>query len=81
MSRAFAVYTFTASSNLLGRSIGRLSPFRMWQRFVDRVLVETNVKHCFTEHDLRAKVASDAASLEKARALLQHADARTTARA
>jgi hypothetical protein len=30
--------------------------------------------------DLRAKVASDAASLEKARALLQHADARTTAR-
>jgi hypothetical protein len=52
----------------------------MWQRFMDRVLAETNVKQRFTEHDPRAKVASDAASLEKARALLQHADARTTAR-
>ena len=49
----------------------------MWQPFMDRVLVETNVKHRFTEHDLRAKVASDAASLEKVRALLQDADART----
>jgi integrase len=53
----------------------------MWQRFMDRLLTETNVKQRFSEHDLRAKVASDAASLEKARALLQHADARTTARA
>lgn len=53
----------------------------MWQRFMDRVLAETKVKERFTEHDLRAKVASDAASLDKARALLQHADARTTARA
>lgn len=52
----------------------------MWQRFVDRVLHETNVKERFTEHDLRAKVGSDAESLEKARALLQHADARTTQR-
>jgi len=34
---------------------------------MDRVLVETNVKHRFTEHDLRAKVASDAASLEHVR--------------
>ena len=57
-----------------------LSPFRMWQRFMDRVLVEANVKHRFTERDLQAKVASEAASLEKARALLQYADARTTAR-
>jgi hypothetical protein len=48
---------------------------------MDRLLTETNVKQRFSEHDLRAKVASDAASLEKARALLQHADARTTARA
>jgi len=38
------------------------------------------VKERFTEHDLRAKVGSDAASLEKARAMLQHADSRTTAR-
>jgi len=32
----------------------------------------------FTEHDLRAKCASDASSLEHARALLSHADPRTT---
>ena len=50
----------------------------MWQRFMDRVLAETKVKARFTEHDLRAKCASDAESLEHARALLSHADARTT---
>lgn len=50
----------------------------MWGHFMDRVLKETKVEKRFTEHDLRAKVASDADSLEKARALLQHADSRTT---
>ena len=50
----------------------------MWQRFMDRVLAETKVEERFTEHDLRAKCASDAKSLEHARALLSHADARTT---
>lgn len=40
----------------------------MWQRFMDRVLAETKVQERFTEHDLRAKVGSDAASLERARA-------------
>lgn len=52
----------------------------MWQRFMDRVLKETKVTDRFTEHDLRAKAASDAASLEQARALLSHADARITGR-
>ena len=47
-------------------------------RFMDRVLAETKVSDRFTEHDLRAKCASDADSLEHARALLSHADARTT---
>jgi integrase len=51
----------------------------MWQRFMDRVLAETNIKVRFTEHDLRAKCASDAESLAHAQALLPHADARTTA--
>lgn len=51
----------------------------MWQRFMDRVRTETKVTDRFTEHDLRAKCASDAATLEHARALLSHADARTTA--
>jgi hypothetical protein len=48
----------------------------MWQRFMDRVLTETKVTVRFTEHDLRAKCASDAESLEHARALLAHADSR-----
>lgn len=50
----------------------------IWQRFMARVLAETKVTQAFTEHDLRAKVGSDAESLEKARALLQHSDTRTT---
>jgi len=37
----------------------------MWQRFMDRVLAETKVTARFTEHDLRAKCASDAESLEQ----------------
>lgn len=52
----------------------------MWQRFMDRLLAETNIKERFTEHDLRAKVASDASSVEHARALLAHSDSRTTDR-
>lgn len=50
----------------------------MWGRFIDRVLAETKVSKRFTEHDLRAKAGSDAESLERARALLQHASATTT---
>lgn len=53
----------------------------MWQRFMDRVLTETKVKERFTEHDLRAKCASDAPTLERARQLLAHADSRMTERA
>lgn len=41
------------------------------------MLAETKVIERFTEHDLRSKCASDATSLEHARALLSHADART----
>jgi integrase len=50
----------------------------MWGRFIERVMAETKVTERFTEHDLRAKCASDAATLEHARALLSHADSRTT---
>lgn len=50
----------------------------IWQRCMDRLLKETKVSERFTEHDIRAKVGSDADTLEHARALLQHADARTT---
>lgn len=52
----------------------------MWQRFMERVLSDTKVTERFTEHDLRAKCASDADSLEHAQQLLAHADARLTAR-
>jgi integrase len=60
---------------------GTASTFNnMWQGFIGRVLKETKVTERFTEHDLRAKCASDAESLEKARKLLAHVDARMTAR-
>lgn len=52
----------------------------MWGRFMARVLKETKITERFTEHDLRAKCASDATSLDHARALLSHADGRTTDR-
>lgn len=52
----------------------------MWQRFMDRVLAETTMTERFTEHDLRAKCASDAETLEHARALLSHADSQITQR-
>lgn len=52
----------------------------MWQRFMKRVLEETKVQERFTEHDLRAKCASDAETLEHARQLLAHADSKITER-
>lgn len=50
----------------------------MWQRFMARVLSETKVSERFTEHDLRAKCASDAESLERAQQLLAHTDSKVT---
>lgn len=52
----------------------------MWGRFVDRVLAETKVSDRFHEHDMRAKVASDADTLDHARALLAHVDSKVTDR-
>jgi len=52
----------------------------MWRNFMERILSETKVKEHFTEHDLRAKCASDAETLEHARALLAHADGKVTER-
>jgi integrase len=62
------------SRSYLGRAIASDEELRK----LDRVLKETKVSDRFTEHDLRAKCASDADTLEHARALLSHADARTT---
>lgn len=52
----------------------------MWQRYMARVLNETEIKEPFTDHDIRAKVGSDAETLERAVQLLAHADPRTTER-
>lgn len=52
----------------------------LWQRFMDRLLTETKITERFTEHDLRAKCASDADTLEHAQQLLAHADGSTTKR-
>lgn len=52
----------------------------MWQRFMTRVLAETKVAEPFNEHDIRAKVLSDADSLERAQELGAHDDPRTTKR-
>jgi integrase len=65
----------------VNEAVGRASGWKsMWQRFMKRVLSETKVTQPFTEHDIRAKVASDAPDLEHARKLLAHADSRTTNR-
>ena len=52
----------------------------LWRNFMARVMAETKVKERFSEHDIRAKAASDAETLEQAQALLSHADPRTTKR-
>lgn len=51
-----------------------------WQRFMDRLLAQGVVKERFTEHDLRAKAASDAEDAEQARKMLSHADVKMTNR-
>ena len=63
------------------REDGRANGFEsMWQRFMARLLAETQVSERFQERDLRAKCATDAESLEHARALLAHASDSTTRR-
>ena len=52
----------------------------MWRNFMTRVLEETKLKEHFTGHDLRAKCASEAETLEHAQALLAHADGKVTQR-
>lgn len=52
----------------------------LWRGFFRRVMAETKVTEKFTEHDLRAKCASDAKTLEHASALLSHADSKITDR-
>ena len=50
------------------------------QRFMTRLLKDTDVRERFTEHDLRGKVGSDLASIERATDLLGHASKEITKR-
>jgi len=50
----------------------------LWQRAMKKALAETDLAEKFTEHDLRAKVASDAATDEDAQRQLDHGSAQTT---
>jgi integrase len=52
----------------------------MWQRFMKRLLQDTGIEERFTEHDLRGKVGSDVASIERAAELLGHASKEITKR-
>jgi integrase len=52
----------------------------LWRGFMARVMTETKITERFTEHDLRAKCASDAKTLEHAQQLLSHADSKITKR-
>ena len=49
----------------------------IWQRFMAKAVAQTNLAEKFTEHDLRAKVASEA-ELGHARQLLGHSSEATT---
>jgi integrase len=51
----------------------------LWQRFMRKALEKTNLTERFTEHDLRAKAASDT-EIEHAQKLLGHASSETTNR-
>lgn len=51
----------------------------IWQRFMGKALANTSLSTRFTEHDLRAKVASDN-SIEHAQALLEHSNSELTDR-
>lgn len=60
---------------------GRCNAFdSLWQRFMDKVIVETKVCDRFQERDLRAKVASDSDTLQEASERLGHADTAITQR-
>lgn len=52
----------------------------MWQRFMKKAIKVTELNERFTEHDLRAKTASDAGGDESARKLMGHTTLSTTRR-
>lgn len=72
------VFCTARGESYYDEATGRAPGFSsIWQRFMARVTKETKAKR-FAERDLRAKVGSDAETLERARRILGHADSRTT---
>lgn len=51
-----------------------------WQRFMDRLLQDKLIVERFTEHDLRAKNASDSVTVEEAQRRLGHSDSKITSK-
>lgn len=73
------VFCNADGESYLNEETGRATGFdSIWQRFMDRVLSETKIARRFAERDLRAKVGSDAESIERAQRILGHADQRVT---
>lgn len=73
------VFCDTQGRCMVNEETGEARPFNhMWQNFIARALKETKITERFTEHDLRAKVGSDAESLERAQQLLAHSDSAMT---
>lgn len=52
----------------------------VWQRFMRRVMKETEITERFTDHDIRAKSLTDVATEQHAQELGAHADPATTRR-
>lgn len=50
----------------------------IWQRAMKKALAETSLQESFTEHDLRAKVASDAETDEEAQRQMDHSSPNIT---
>ncbi len=73
------LFCTTRGKSYMNEKTGKPSGFNsLWQRFMKRILEETKIEERFTEHDLRAKVGSDAESTTRAQKLLSHADSKTT---
>lgn len=74
------VFCNSAGEPFFKEETGTASGFEsIWQRFMTRLLRETNLKARFAERDLRAKVGSDQESIERAQRILGHEDPRVTA--
>ena len=70
------VFCTNQGEGYFNEATGRASGFSsVWQRFMTRVVKETGIPKF--AGDLRAKVGSDAETLERARRILGHADVRT----